>query len=144
MSQQTSRPLNRMPWLVPNITVEDVVTSSEFYNKAFNFMIKGNTASEGSTPHHAELQYKDQIIVISRQDIPGKTTSTPKHNGIPSSMNLYFYCEDVDAIFHQAIQAGAEAKTPPQDTQWGDRIAIVSDMDGYYWVIATSKKNVIN
>jgi uncharacterized glyoxalase superfamily protein PhnB len=139
MSQET-RPLNRMPWLVPNLTVKDVVTAANFYAKAFSFTSKGFSKGNDNTEWHAELQYKDHVIVISKEGIPGKTTSTPFSNGCPSSMNLYFYCDDVDAIFHQAVLAGATVRTQPVDTEWGDRIAIVSDHDGYFWVIATATK----
>ncbi len=132
------RPLNRMPWLVPNLTVKDIASAAEFYAKAFNFYCKGTSLGNDNIPWHAELQYKDQIIILSKEGIPGKTTLTPKNNGTPSSMNLYFYCDNADTIFHQSILAGAEVRNPPADTQWGDRIAIVSDLDGYYWVIATS------
>lgn len=141
MSQE-ARPLNRMPWLVPNITVQDVTKAAEFYAKAFSFTQKGATRGEDNSDWHSELQYKDQIIVISKEGIPGKTTYSPKTNGAPSSMNLYFYCDNVDAIFHQAIAAGALVKNAPIDTQWGDRIAIVEDLDGYFWVIASSLKKL--
>jgi uncharacterized glyoxalase superfamily protein PhnB len=137
--ESEARPLNRMPWLVPNLTVKDISVACNFYAKAFNFVTKGASEGHDGSPWHAELQYKDHVIILSKEGIPGKTTSTPLTNGLPSSMNLYFYCDDVDKIFHQAILAGAEVKAQPMDTQWGDRIAIVSDPDGYYWVIATSK-----
>lgn len=141
MSQEP-RPLNRMPWLVPNLTVKDVTAASEFYAKAFSFYPKGSSLGEDNTAWHAELQYKDQIIILSKEGIPGKNALSPNSNGSASSMNLYFYCDDVDAIFHQAILAGATVRTQPVDMQWGDRIAVVSDLDGYYWVIATCKKTV--
>lgn len=131
------KPGNRMPWLVPNLTVKDIKLSSEFYAKAFNFIAKGTSQGEADIAWHAELRYKDQVIIISKEGIPGKTTLTPKNTGFPSSMNLYFYCDNVDTVFQQAILAGAEVKNAPMDTQWGDRIAIVSDFDGYYWVIAS-------
>jgi uncharacterized glyoxalase superfamily protein PhnB len=137
---EKDRPLNRMPWLVPNLTVKDVTIAAEFYAKAFNFIPKGFSNGNDGTEWHGELQYKDQVIILSKEGIPGKTTSTPIQNGCPSSMNLYFYCDDVDTIFHQALVAGAIVKSPPTDTQWGDRIAIVSDQDGYFWVIATATK----
>ena len=106
---ESDLPINRMPWLVPNITVRDVTTASEFYAKAFNFSIKGSTLGEDQTSWHAELRYKDQVIILSKEGTPGKTTASPLTNGTPSSMNLYFYCDDVDVVFHQAVLAGAEA-----------------------------------
>jgi|688.fasta_scaffold1196156_1 uncharacterized glyoxalase superfamily protein PhnB len=139
-----ARPLNRMPWLVPNITVKDIAIACEFYQKAFDFIVKGSSKGEDESHWHAEIQYKDQIIILSKEGIPGKTTATPHSNGLPSSMNLYFYCENVDRIFHQAIAAGGEVKAQPMDTEWGDRIAIIADPDGYYWVIATASPRKMN
>lgn len=135
-------PINRMPWLVPNITVRDIAAACEFYSKAFSFVVKGTSEGDDNTAWHAELRYKDQVIVLSKEGIPGKTTASPYTNGLPSPMNLYFYCDDVDKIFHQAVIAGAKVRSQPMDSQWGDRIAIVSDLDDYFWVIATATKRL--
>ena len=47
--------------------------------------------------------------------------------------------EDVDRAVAHARDAGAgvgDAKDKP----WGDRVAVVTDPDGYRWVLATFKK----
>jgi predicted lactoylglutathione lyase len=44
--------------------------------------------------------------------------------------------EEVDAIFDDAIQAGAEPTKPPEDTFWGGYSAYFADPDGHLWEIA--------
>jgi predicted lactoylglutathione lyase len=43
---------------------------------------------------------------------------------------------EVDAIFDQAIRAGAEPTSPPQDTAWGGYSAYFTDPDGHLWEVA--------
>jgi uncharacterized protein len=43
---------------------------------------------------------------------------------------------EVDAIFDEAIRAGAEPTSPPQDTAWGGYSAYFADPDGHLWEIA--------
>ena len=54
---------------------------------------------------------------------------------------LYTYVEDVDRALAGAREAGAGVGDP-EDTAWGDRAAVVTDPDGYRWVLATFKKLV--
>jgi uncharacterized glyoxalase superfamily protein PhnB len=54
---------------------------------------------------------------------------------------LYTYVSDVDGALARARDAGAGCGTA-EDTAWGDRAAVVTDPDGYRWVVATFKKLV--
>ena len=54
---------------------------------------------------------------------------------------LYTYVEDVDRAVSQARLAGAGVEDP-EDKPWGDRVAVVTDPDGYRWMLATFKKLV--
>ena len=44
--------------------------------------------------------------------------------------------EEVDAIFDEAIRAGAEPTASPEDTAWGGYSAYFTDPDGHLWEIA--------
>ena len=54
---------------------------------------------------------------------------------------LYTYVPDVDSAAALAREAGAGV-TDIEDRAWGDRVATVTDPDGYRWVLATFKKLV--
>ena len=45
-------------------------------------------------------------------------------------MNFAFYVEDVDAVFQQALQAGATVVRPVKDMFYGDRVGCLSDPFG--------------
>ncbi|WP_306259160.1 VOC family protein [Pararhizobium sp. IMCC21322] len=44
--------------------------------------------------------------------------------------------EEVDAVFAQALKAGAKAVKPVQEASWGGYHGYVSDPDGHLWEIA--------
>jgi PhnB protein len=50
--------------------------------------------------------------------------------------------EDVDAVFKQAVAAGAKVTMPVSDMFWGDRYGQVEDPSGHRWSIATHKRDV--
>ena len=54
---------------------------------------------------------------------------------------LYTYVGDVDKALTKARTAGAGV-SEAEDRPWGDRTAMVTDPDGYRWVLATFKKLV--
>ena len=71
------------------------------------------------------------LIPKGRRD---RATAAAPRRSTPTS-------SDVDRALTQAREAGAgvgDAEEPP----WGDRTAMVTDPDGYRWVLATFKKLV--
>jgi uncharacterized glyoxalase superfamily protein PhnB len=57
-----------------------------------------------------------------------------------SPFNLHLYVEDADAVFEQAVAAGATVTMPIGDMFWGDRYGSVTDPFGHNWGIATRKR----
>lgn len=43
---------------------------------------------------------------------------------------------DVDRVFLELVNAGANALVPPHDAEWGGRSAYISDPDGNRWEVA--------
>jgi lactoylglutathione lyase len=43
---------------------------------------------------------------------------------------LWFYCDDVDAEVAALRDAGVEVTREPADMDWGERMAMVLDLDG--------------
>jgi PhnB protein len=52
------------------------------------------------------------------------------------------YVEDVDAVYAQAVAAGAKPDRPVQNQFYGDRSGSVDDPFGYKWYIATHVEDV--
>ncbi|MHB8499320.1 MAG: VOC family protein [Candidatus Acidiferrales bacterium] len=55
----------------------------------------------------------------------------------PMPCYLHVYVPDTDALYAQAIRAGAISVTPPNNAPYGDRAATVKDPFGNTWFLAT-------
>ena len=84
-------------------------------------------------PRYAEMQREGAVVMLTRRG-----DATAPGGGAAA---LYTYVDDVDRALGGAREAGAGV-SDPEDTAWGDRAAVVTDPDGYRWVLATFKKLV--
>jgi PhnB protein len=57
-------------------------------------------------------------------------------------MLLHLYVPDVDALFAQAIKAGAKVTRPITNQFYGDRSGGLEDPFGFAWHLATHIENV--
>jgi uncharacterized glyoxalase superfamily protein PhnB len=55
---------------------------------------------------------------------------------------LHVYVPDADAVYHRALEAGAESLSPPSDRSYGERNAGVKDPTGNLWYVATRPAGV--
>ncbi len=74
--------------------------------------------------------------MVGKEGGYGCTNRSPATSGTETSVNLYVYCDDVDALHQQAVAAGAKSTMEPQDTFWGDYMCAVEDIDGHKWSFA--------
>jgi lactoylglutathione lyase len=58
----------------------------------------------------------------------------------PAAFELYFSVPDVDAVFAQALDAGAVPVSPPTEKPWG-RAAILRDPDGILFELAATRSS---
>jgi PhnB protein len=49
---------------------------------------------------------------------------------------------DADAVFAQAVAAGAQVRQPPQDMFWGERHGQLDDPFGHRWNVAQHLREV--
>lgn len=113
------------------LTVANVAASVEFLERAFGFARGVVLRDTDGQLRYAEMRYRDAVVVLVRTG-----DATMPTNGAAA---LYTYVEDVDAALARARKAGAGV-AEAEDKPWGDRIALVTDPDGYRWVLATFKK----
>lgn len=127
-----------MAWLTPFVTVTEVETALPFYEKAFGFEPGMTMPGDDGKAQYADMKYKGETLFMMAPegswDMPCRTPTT---TGTPGPIGLYVYCDDVDALFKRAVEAGATALGEPEDAFWGDRIARLADPDGHTWTFAT-------
>ena len=113
------------------LAVANVRATIDFLERALGFS-KGVVLpdAEGQI-RYAEMRHRDSVVML----IPRGDAAT----ATGGAAGLYTYVEDVDRVLRQARAAGAGAEDA-EDKSWGDRVAVVTDPDGYRWVLATFKK----
>lgn len=132
----SSKPKNAS-WASPYIIVTDVEKAYDFYEKVFGFEKVFAKAEEDGTITHAEMKYKDQMIMLGKAGAYDGKTAPPRTTGVESPINLYLYTENVDDFFEKAQSKGATVLGQPEDMFWGDRMCRLQDLDGYLWCFAT-------
>jgi uncharacterized glyoxalase superfamily protein PhnB len=123
--------------MLPALTVKDADASLEFYRKAFGFEKRYSMPGPDGRTMHADIAWRDSIFMIGPEHDSAPCKS-PATSGIRPPSSIYVYCDDVDALFKQAVEAGATVETPPQNMFWGDRMCSLIDLDGYIWCFATN------
>jgi len=126
--------------LTPYLAVDDASKAIEFYKDAFGAEEFIRMPGPGGTIAHAELQIGDSKLMLS-DPFPQSSVRPPSERG-GTTASIFMYVEDVDAIFDQAQQAGAEVVSELEDMFWGDRFGTLSDPFGHVWSIATHKEDL--
>ncbi len=117
----------------PYLAVANVRASMRFLEQTLGFSASITLTDADGQPRYAEMRKGETVVMLVRRGdmaAPG--------GGAPA---LYTYVPDVDGALARAREAGAGCGLA-EDTAWGDRAAVVTDPDGYRWVVATFKKLV--
>jgi lactoylglutathione lyase len=115
------------------LAVANVAASVAFLETTLGFS-RGVVLPDGEGQlRYAEMRHGQSVVMLVR-----KGDSATPTGGAPA---LYTYVDDVDRQLSRARAAGAGV-VEAEDKPWGDRTAIVTDPDGYRWVLATFKKLV--
>lgn len=122
------------------LIVKNAPDAIEFYKKAFGATERMRMKDADGRIHHAEIQLGDSCIMMA-DEYPGMKAYSPEHYG-GSPISLMVYVEDCDAVYKQALAAGAKSEREPADQFYGDRIAGVLDPYGYRWHLGTHIKDV--
>jgi PhnB protein len=124
--------------VTPSITLRDTVKAIEFYKRAFGAREEGVMKGPDGKVMHAVMKIGNAYVMMNDEVMGSRSAET--QGGSPVSFYLYF--ENVDAVYEQAVAAGAKGETKPTDMFWGDRMSHVIDPFGLRWNIATRIKDV--
>jgi uncharacterized glyoxalase superfamily protein PhnB len=117
--------------VTPFVSVKGAVQFIDFLREAFGGIELGRVGEEGAIGH-AEVRIGDSVVMMF--DAKEVWPDTPAL--------LRLYVEDCDAVYQQALQAGATSVTRPTNVPWGDRVSRVRDPFGNLWWIQTRIENV--
>lgn len=112
----------------------DAAAEVEFCGLAFSAKeLSRRTGQDGSVVH-ATLQVGDTLFMV-HGEYRHLESRAPKLDG-SSSVVLYIYVNNVDAVMAQAVGAGATVLLPATDQAWGDRVGRIMDPAGHVWNVA--------
>ena len=113
------------------LAVSNVTASMDFLERVFGFARGVVLSGSDGQLRYAEMRHGQSVVIL----VPKGDGATPT----AGAAALYAYVDDVDRAMADARQAGAGVGEA-EDKPWGDRVAVVTDPDGYRWVMATFKK----
>jgi len=118
--------------VTPYLLVEDAAGLIPFLEKAFGAKLLGRYDAPDGRLMHASLQIGDSKVMMGQ--------AAEQWPAMPAMLHLYV--EDVDALYRQAVEAGARSIREPQDQFYGDRSGGVIDPAGNQWWITTHIEDV--
>lgn len=126
--------------LTPYLYIKGAGEAIEFYKKAFGATETLRMPGPGGRVMHAEVKIGNSILMLADEN-PERGAISPATLG-GAGASIMFYTDDVDAVFKQALAAGAKELMAPMDMFWGDRMGSISDPFGHQWTIATHTEDV--
>jgi uncharacterized glyoxalase superfamily protein PhnB len=126
--------------VTPSLVVPNTKAAIAFYERAFGAQIRNVHEDPSGRVMHAEIRIGSSIVMMNDEYPEWGSISPLALKGTPLVLQLYV--EDADAVFNQALQAGATQRTPLMDAFWGDRYGQVVDPFGHIWGIATHKEDL--
>ena len=125
---------------VPYFIVNDAASAIEFYKGAFGATEFVRLADPSGKVMHAEIRIGNSPLMLA-DEFPDMGYRSPHSLG-GSPVSVLLYVEDVDALFNQAVAAGAKEMKAVADQFDGDRRGTLTDPFGHIWLLATKKENV--
>ena len=129
-----------MNTVTPHLVCAGASKAIEFYIKAFNAKEISRLAGPDGMLMHAEVRIGDSVVMLMDENKQWGALGPVALNGSPVTVHLYV--DNSDAIYEQAIAAGATPVMPIDDTFWGDRYGVLKDPFGHNWSIATHMRDV--
>ena len=122
----------------PYLLIDGAAEAIEFYKEAFGAEETVRLPTPDGKLQHAEIRIGDSTIMLA--DAPPDKSSPKKLGDTP--VMLHLYVPDVDAVFAQAVKAGATVERPVSDQFYGDRNGDLIDPFGHRWGVSTHKEDL--
>ena len=126
--------------ITPHLVCAGAAQAIEFYVRAFAAVEQLRLPGPGGKLMHASVRIGDSIVMLVDENREWGALGPLSLNG--TSVTIHLQVADVDAVFAQAVAAGATVVMPVADMFWGDRYGIVKDPFGHQWSVATHQRDL--
>lgn len=118
--------------VTPYLVVRDAESVIDFAKQTFGATELSRLTDDSGSIMHAEFTIGDSLVMIG----------TAGEQNPPMPAMLHVYVADADAVYLQALAAGATSLREPRTEFYGDRMAGVRDTQGNQWWLATHVEDV--
>ncbi|WP_416424530.1 VOC family protein [Pseudomonas sp. App30] len=122
------------------LALDGAAKAIAFYQKAFGATEVFRLEAPGGRVGHAELRIGDCALMLADTCDQGPLGPIAGEHKAP--VGLHLYVEDADAVFAQALAAGATQVYEVKDQFYGDRSGTLRDPFGNVWFVATHKEDL--
>ena len=134
------RPYARLMSITPHIVVQGAERAVAFYRDAFGAEEVSRIPVPDGRLMSVQLRIADGLLHLADEFPEMGVLAPPSIGG--TAVVLALDVSDADAVFAQAVAAGAAIRQPLADMFWGDRHAQVEDPFGHRWNIAQHLRDV--
>jgi len=131
-----------MQAIVPYLTVKGASEASAFYQKAFDAKENArHPAEDGKRLMHVALSiHGGDVFLCDEFPEHGGAPAPTRERPAPVQITIQLKApKDVDAVFAQAVKAGATSVAEPADMFWNARFAQLRDPFGHHWMLNAQK-----
>jgi PhnB protein len=126
-----ARPPGPRPQSVtPHLAASDVAGALAWYKEAFGAKEMNRQIEPSGTILRASVKIGQSSVMLSDIFL-GSEMKNPLFVG--PSVNLHIQTKGIDAIFNEAVAAGAKVTVPLEDQSWGERFGKLQDPFGHSW-----------
>jgi PhnB protein len=126
--------------ITAHIVVQGAERAAAFYREAFGAEEIDRIPTPDGRLMSVQLRIGDSVLHVADEFPEMGVLAPPTIGGSPVVLALDV--ADADAVFAQAMAAGAEVRQPLADMFWGDRHGQVEDPFGHRWNIAHHQRDV--
>jgi PhnB protein len=124
-----------------SLTVSPCAEAIDFYRRAFGAQeCAPRMTMRDGTVAHAEIRIGDSVVMLGDEWPDGPTQAPSRLGG--STAALFVYTDDVDTLWQQALDAGAEVVFPLEMQFYGDKAGRVRDPFGHTWGLGQHVEDV--
>jgi PhnB protein len=120
--------------ITPYLVIDGAARAIDFYKKAFGAKEINRESLPDGKLMHATIQIGDSMIMMS-DEFPGGDTQAPT-SAAATTVNIHINTKDVDGLWNQAVNAGAQPTMPLDNQFWGERYGKLQDPFGHVWSLS--------
>ena len=119
----------------PALIVRNAAAAIDYYAHLFGATeLSRFYAPDGVTIQRAEIKIGNSLVHLS-DEMPAYGVLSPLSLG-GASGSVQLFLPDVNAVWARAIDGGAIAVLPLEDTYWGERTGRIVDVFGHVWTLS--------